>query len=95
MLRETVSPVTVDEHGGVIPDLQDDQGSQQILDHQFAGDKALGDGEQGIVAADDADENEVVDEFEILDLFYLVLAEKGVEYGNHKDASFCAPKKRL
>ena len=70
MLSNAVPAVDINVVGGEVPDLNDCQRAEHIGDKGQGGDKAAGDVvQQGVVAPDDIDEDQVVDQLDILDFF--------------------------
>ena len=74
MLSDAVPAVDINVVGGEVPDLNDCQRAEHIGDKGQGVDKAAGDVvQQGVVAPDDIDEDQVVDQLDILDFFLFFL----------------------
>ena len=74
VIPQAVAAVHVDIEGGEVPDLDDRQAAQDVDPEGRAADKAvLHMVQQRVVAPYDIDEDQVVDQFQILDLLLLFL----------------------
>ena len=71
VIAQTVAAVHVDVKRGEIPDLNDGEGAHDIHQKHRAADESVFDVvQQGVVAPDDIDKDQIVDQLQILDLFF-------------------------
>ena len=76
VLPDAVSAVDVDVVGRVVPDLDDREGAEDIGKKAVPFHKAaLGRVQQGVIPADDVDENQVVNQLKILDLLFFLFEQ--------------------